>query len=71
MDFAQRQQADFDKWLRANEEHNFKELRELIVLEQSKQSLPKVTQTYLNNLNVKTVFRLLMQLITMSPLTKI
>lgn len=57
LDFARQQEAAFDKWLRASEVYDLKELRELIVLEQFKQSLPKVMQTYLNDLEVKSVMK--------------
>lgn len=55
LNFARQQDTAFDKWLRASKVHDFKELRELMVLEQFKQSLPKVMQTYLNDLDVKSV----------------
>lgn len=57
LDFARQQEAAFDNWLRASEVFTFKELRELIVLEQFKQSLPKVMQTYLNDADAKTVVK--------------
>lgn len=45
----------FDKWLGASDVYAFKELQELMVLEQFEQSLLKVMQTYLNDLDPKTV----------------
>ncbi|KAK0144590.1 Retrovirus-related Pol polyprotein from transposon 412 [Merluccius polli] len=54
--FARQQEAAFDKWLRASDVYDFKQLRELMVLEQFKQSLPRVMQTHLNDLDVKAVF---------------
>lgn len=48
LDFARQQEVAFDKWLRASTVYDFKGLR-------FKQGLPKVMQTYLSNLDVKTV----------------
>ncbi len=55
VDFARQQEAAFDKWLRASEVYNFNELRELMVLEQFKQSLPRVIQVHLNDMGASTV----------------
>ena len=56
LDFARQQEAMFDKWLRASDVYDFKQLRELMVLEKFEQSLPRVMHTHLNDLDVKAVF---------------
>ena len=55
MDFARHQEAAFDKWVRASEVYDFIELRELMVLEQFKQSLPRAIEVHLSDLRVSTV----------------
>ena len=57
MDFARQQEAAFDKWVRASEVYGVQQLRELMILEQFKQGLPKTIQVHLNDLGVSTVCR--------------
>lgn len=53
LDLASRQEALFDRWLASNEVFFFQDLRELMLMEQFKRSIPLYIDTHLNDLEVK------------------
>ncbi|KAL2089275.1 hypothetical protein ACEWY4_013963 [Coilia grayii] len=52
LDLIRQQEASFEKWLKGSEAYTFKELKELILLEQFKNSVPRHIEMYLNSQEV-------------------
>lgn len=54
-EFARQQALVFERWFKASEAYSYEELKELILLEQFKLSLPKAIQTCLSELDLSSV----------------
>lgn len=55
LDLIRHQEAAFERWLRGTEVYTYAELKELILLEQFKSSIPRHIQIHLNDKEVKGV----------------
>ncbi|KAL2099462.1 hypothetical protein ACEWY4_005942 [Coilia grayii] len=52
LDLLRQQEVTFERWLRSSQVFTFTELKELVLLEQFKNSIPRPVEMYLNSQNV-------------------